>query len=81
MKKAGEGPLKNVLKTIISGIEEKAQEEENVRKIWEKAAGKKTARHTKVAFLKAKKLVVTVSDSAWLYKLTLEKKNIIEKFN
>ena len=74
-------PLKDVLKKIISDIEKKEKDEVNISKIWEKTAGKKACKHTKVAFLKARRLVVNVSDSSWLYKLTLEKGRLIKDFN
>ena len=74
-------PLKDVLKQIIGNIEKKEKEELDLLKFWEEAIGKGGARHTKIAFLKPKRLVVNVSDSTWLYKLTMDKKNIIKKFN
>lgn len=74
-------PIKDVVKKIISNLEKKEKEELDIIKIWEKTVGKKGAKHTKPAFLKSKRLVVNVSDSSWLYKLTLEKASIIKKFN
>lgn len=79
MKK--EGPLKDVVKKIIGDLEKKEKEELDVLKIWKKTVGTKAAKHTSPAFLKGKRLVVCVSDSAWLYKLTLEKSKLIQKFN
>lgn len=74
-------PLKDVVKKIISGLEKKEKEESDILRAWEKAAGRGASKHTKPAFLKAKRLIVNVSDSSWLYKLTLEKDRLIEKFN
>ena len=74
-------PLKDTIKKVIAKIEEREKEELDVSKIWEKAAGKKASKHTKPAFLKSKRLVVNVSDSSWLYKLTLEKEGLIRGFN
>ncbi len=76
-----DGPLKDIVKKVIASLEEREKEELDVSKIWEKAAGKKASKHTKPAFLKSKRLVVNVSDSSWLYKLTLEKDRLIQGFN
>lgn len=73
--------LKDVLKKVIGDLEQKEEKEENLLRVWENAIGKKTAKHTKPVFFKKKRLVVNVSDSSWLYKLTLEKGALIEKFN
>jgi len=73
--------LKDVIKTVISGLEKRQEEELDIAKAWRKAAGERAAAHTKIVLFKGKKLVVNVSDSSWLYKLTLEKKEIIKKFN
>ena len=73
--------LKDIVKNVISGMEKKEKEEQDVIETWGKAAGKKAARHTRPVSLKAKKLIVNVSDSPWLYQLTLEKNEIIKKFN
>ena len=73
--------LKDVVKKVISGLEKRQEEEHDIIKAWQKAAGRKAAAHTKLVLFKGKRLVVNVSDSSWLYKLTLEKKGIIKKFN
>jgi len=70
--------LKNILKKVLSDLE---KEELSIVEIWSKAAGEKAAKHTRPAFLKAKRLVVNVSDSSWLYKLTLEKEALVKKVN
>jgi len=73
--------LKDVVKQVISGLEKRQEEESAVIKAWQNAVGKKAAAHTKPVLFKGKKLVINVSDSSWLYKLTLEKKRIIKIFN
>jgi len=80
-KKNRETQIKNVLTKVMSGLKEREKEELDFIKTWEKAAGKQAAKHTRVRFLKAKRLVVSVSDSSWLYKLTVEKRGIIRKIN
>jgi len=74
-------PLKNVVKKIIKSLEDKEKKNLDMLKIWENAAGEKASRHTKPVFSKSKKLVVNVSDSSWLYKLTLEKDGLLRKIN
>lgn len=76
-----ETPLKDIVKKIISSLEEKKAEELDIVKVWRKAAGSKASAHTKPAFIKKRRLVVNVSDSSWLYKLTLEKEDIKKKIN
>jgi len=76
-----DAPLKDIIKKVISSLEKREQEELDIVKTWEDAAGKKASKHTKPAFLKSKRLVVNVSDSSWLYKLTLEKDSLIQGFN
>lgn len=75
------GSLKDIVDKVLSSLKDREKEESDIFKAWKNAAGKKAAKHTELAFLKAKKLVVNVSDSSWLYKLTLEKDKIIKKFN
>ena len=73
--------LKTVIKKVISDLEATETKEANILETWSKAVGKQAAERTKSAFLKKKKLVVNVSDSAWLYKLTLEKTALVNTFN
>jgi len=74
-------PLKDLVKGIISDLEKRDEKEELLKEAWEKSVGKNNAKHTKIAFLKGKRLVVNVSDSTRLYKLSLEKKSLINKLN
>lgn len=74
-------PLKDVVEKVISDLKKKGKEEPDILKIWEKTVGKRGSKHTKPAFLRSKRLLVNVSDSSWLYKLTLEKGKLIKKFN
>lgn len=76
-----EGPLKDVVKKIIGNLEKKETEELDLVKIWEGAVGKKAATHTQLALFKSKRLIVNVSNSSWLYKLTADKKKLIEALN
>ena len=74
-------PLKSIIKELLSNLGEKEKEETHILKTWEKTIGKKGAKQTKPVFLKSKKLVVNVSNSSWLYKLTTEKTKLIQGFN
>ena len=76
-----ETPLKDTIKKVIANLEKREKEELDIVRTWESAAGKKASKHTKPAFLKSRRLVVNVSDSSWLYKLTLEKESLIKRFN
>jgi len=73
--------VKSIIKGIISNLEEKEEKEENIIKLWEDAAGVEIAKHTKPISFRRKKLLVNVDNSSWLYKLTLEKNTLIDKFN
>ncbi|OGW74814.1 MAG: hypothetical protein A2Z72_06040 [Omnitrophica bacterium RBG_13_46_9] len=74
-------PLKGVLNKIISNLKKKEEYEAGIIKLWEKTVGKSASKHARPAFLRAKRLVVNVSDSSWLYKLTLEKDSLLRRFN
>lgn len=52
-----------------------------IRDAWAIAAGEKALRHTRPVSLKKGELVVLTEDSTWLYKLTLEKREILKRFN
>ena len=74
-------PLKGVLKKIVADLEKKGKEEEDLTRVWEKIAGTRAARNTKLAFMRSKRLVINVHNSSWLYKLTLEKETLKQKLN
>jgi len=71
--------LGDTIKKIISGLQK--EKGEDFLTAWENAAGEGASKHTKVNFLKKGRLVVSVSNSSWLYRLTLEKQSILEKLN
>jgi predicted nucleic acid-binding Zn ribbon protein len=75
------GEIKDVIKGIITDLKTKEEKEAGFLKVWEKAAGKRAAKHAKPVFFKKKRLVVNVTDSSWLYKLTLDKETLVDKFN
>jgi len=73
--------LKSILKDVISEFGKREREEHNILSAWEKAAGKKAVKHTKPLFIKEKKLVIGVSNSSWLYKLTTERRKLLKVLN
>ena len=53
----------------------------NVREAWAAAVGNRAAGHTRPVAFKKGVLVVVTENSAWLYKMTMEKRDIAKKFN
>ena len=80
MSRKAENPLEDVLKNIINGITKKGGlTEEDVDAGWANVVGEKAARHSKPRSLKGSRLIVNVDDSSWLYELTIQKKEILDK--
>jgi len=52
-----------------------------VRKAWLDAAEDEVSAHARPVSLKNGTLLILVENSSWLYKLTMEKKDILRKFN
>ncbi len=78
-------PIKDIVNKVIAGLSgegtpDKRQRltEEEIQRLWEKAAGKFAGRRSKPVSLKKGRLVVTVADSSLLYDLTLRKREILE---
>ena len=77
-----EKPLKNVIKDIISRLEQREDGGGGeFITIWKKAVGKDASKHTRPVNLRLGKLVVNVSDSSRLYELTTRKRDIIKSIN
>ncbi len=71
-----------ILDGLITKLEKGAVKKGNaVRMAWRAASGEETAKHTRPVSLKNGVLMVIVENSVWLYKLTLEKMDIMNKFN
>lgn len=82
MAQAPQGrPLEGLLKEIISkvGKEKDRLTEESVARTWERAAGKRAARHSRPVSFKKGVLRVAVDGSSWLYELSTKKKAILKK--
>jgi predicted nucleic acid-binding Zn ribbon protein len=74
------------LEGIVSGLLQKWQASKvkkgnAVRTAWEAATSAETRAHAQPVNYRHGTLVVIVENSSWLYKLTLERKTILEKFN
>lgn len=74
--------VKGVVGDILKGLERKSGEKGNpVINAWNKVVDEKTQIHSRPVNFKNGTIVVLVENSVWLYKLTLEKNKILEKFN
>lgn len=74
------------LEKIVSGLirkweKGKRKKGEAVRSAWLTAAGSQTAGHAQPVSFKKGMLMVIVENSSWLYKMTMEKRDIITRFN
>ncbi len=67
-----------LLRKLESG---KGKKGDKVRTAWEISAPAGTAEHTQPVSFKKGTLMVIVENSTWLYKMTMEKRNLIKKFN
>ena len=54
---------------------------DGVREAWKESAGPEAAGHTIPVDFKRGTLMVIVDSSPWLYRITMEKKKIIARFN
>ncbi len=59
----------------------KVKKGQDVREAWAKALGEDAKGHTQPISFKKGILMIAVENSTWLYKLTFEKREIVEKFN
>lgn len=76
------GHVKHVLSELISKWEkDKVRKGGAVREAWAFAVGEDAKKHTKPVSLKNGTMVVITEDTSWLYRLTLEKRKILSKFN
>lgn len=82
MRKQEARHVKGVLDGLLKKWEEGAVKKGTaVRQAWMAAAGDEARKHAHAVSLKNGALMVIVENSVWLYKLTLDKKDILERFN
>ncbi len=72
------GIIDGLLKKIETGPGKKGNA---VMDAWRCAADEEIKKHTRPVSFKKGTLVVLVENSGWLYRVTLEKRKILEKFN
>ena len=66
--------IDDIVKDVIKDLSGKGRvSEEEIRRAWEEAAGKKAAKHTKPVLIKKSVLTINVDGSCWLYELTVKK--------
>ncbi len=63
-----------------AGLQEQLNKREQLA-LWNKVAGKQIIRYSRPVAIKKNKLFVEVTDSTWLFHLTMLKSRIIEDFN
>src|SRR3989338_4674256 len=69
--------IKDVLKAVVTNISgEKGRKVDLVKEAWGQVVDRKAHIHATPASFKAKKLVVNVDSSAWMYELNLRKAQI-----
>lgn len=75
-------PIKEIAKNIITDLSnQRLSKEEKIKKVWQKAVGKRFYPHTQPVSFRKKRLVINVDSSGWLYELTMRKKEITLKLN
>lgn len=73
--------VRSVLDGLISKLETGAKKGNAVLEAWNASIDEKTRMHARAVSLKGTVLTIVVQDSVWLHKLTMEKRNILRKFN
>jgi predicted nucleic acid-binding Zn ribbon protein len=74
-------PIKDVIKDVIKAWsgEARGSSQEEILKMWEGACGRSLAAHSKPVSFRSSRLTVNVDSSAWLYELTLCKRDILKR--
>jgi len=74
--------IKNILESVVSKMSgEKKDKAEQLRMAWEAVVTKEMGRHSRVANFKAKKLIVNIDSSVWMYEINLHKQQIKADLN
>jgi predicted nucleic acid-binding Zn ribbon protein len=82
IKRSGPGHVKGIIDGLITKWEKGAVKKAGaVGEAWVASVDNETKEHTRPVSFKNGILMVVVEDSTWLYKLTLDKKVLLEKFN
>ena len=81
MRKNDARHMRGIIDGLLQKLEKGAVKGGAVFRAWEAATGEEARAHARPVSLKKGKLMVIVENSPWLYKLTLEKRGILKKFN
>ena len=74
--------VRGIVDGLLSKLEKTtAKRADAVRAAWMESATDEIKKHSRPVNFKNGVLVVIVENSSWLYQLTLEKRQILEKFN
>ena len=80
MAKTGPEEIRDIIEKVVVRLEKaRGGKEQDIWAAWEDAAGRRAARHSQPVSLRKGILTVAVDGSAWLYQLTMDKKNIFER--
>jgi len=58
---------------------ERRTKEARIKRVWQCAAGKRFAKHTRLSSFRRKRLVVNVDSSGWLYELSMNRDKITSR--
>jgi predicted nucleic acid-binding Zn ribbon protein len=79
---AGGEKIEDVVQGVLGRIEQKGVKKRNrVVEAWEKTVGENTINHAHPVSFKKGTMMIITENSVWSYKLTMEKRSIIKKFN
>ncbi|GEM_PF-769690 len=82
VRKSNAGHIGKILDGLLRTWERgPARKGDAVRAAWAAATKGETKKHARPISLKRGVLLVLVEDSSWLYELTIEKKDILKRFN
>jgi len=72
--------IKDIVSEVIAAMAAGRPTVQNkIRKIWGKAFDPKTLKHTAIVGLQKGKLIVHVDSPAWLFQMSLKKRDVLEK--
>lgn len=81
MRKGKAESLGALLKNVVTGLGKKRLTQDEIREVWKNTLGKRASSHTLPVALKRGSLVVNVDVSAWLYELTMKRREILKKLD
>ncbi|MBD3380198.1 MAG: DUF721 domain-containing protein [Candidatus Omnitrophica bacterium] len=80
--KKGAGHVRGVVDGVLRKIEKSNRKKGNaVLEAWNRSVSEKEQAHSRPVNYKNATIIVLVENSVWLYKFTLEKRDILKRFN